>query len=459
MEIQRETSKWLKYTKSLRYVLFKNAVYQQGNCKTSKEAGLKGLENMKRTKIMKVAHSDSCRQFKKVNNFPLYMDKYPSTLQEISINLESPSIILGQQVSMHKFQHLRKLELLFPLDLRTAWMILQTIPNPQLLTCLGFYLKVPCGEFDREIIPILSFIMNCPLLEKITIQINYQNSRLKALRLPPQNNLKALNFGISVNCDRHLREIGAFLLTTNELESLNLRVNFNGKCEAFVEFCESLRKLTCLKKLCLKLNTGDHYVDTEKISLDLLNSIACLDRLEEICVYVPDLFGKLHARQFFGVLGKIADQLKKIELEFCGKNLYEKDLIEFFYLLGKVKNLMDLRIDKFSIEDLGGLLKFKQVLEGMESVKKIYWRNFVISREGYEILFEMIMSLLEKKGVEELVLQHSHQWNVPKIYKSVVFEEVLKKNPWLKFAKIESQMVRDGFFSRNFDICKQYEKF
>ncbi len=120
-------------------------------------------------------------------------------------------------------------------------MLLKTLPNPQILTCLGFHLRVPSGEFDREIMPILGFIMNCPLLEKLTLQINYYNPRLKALRLPPQNKLKTLNFEIFVSCDRHVREIGAFLLTANKLESLDLKVNFGGKCEKFLEFCEGLR--------------------------------------------------------------------------------------------------------------------------------------------------------------------------------------------------------------------------
>jgi len=440
----------------------------------SKRLNRKLFRDIKQRRIVSLTHSPSpgfpfipAFKYNKGNYYALDMKDYPSSIQGISLNLAKSVIALDDHVekllSMNKFPVLTRLELLFCLELNMASMILKTLPNPQILTSLGLYLRNRFPEYDEQaIIPIFQFIRNnCPGLDKLDLRITHSTEKLGLLNF--QNKLRVLNLWIPVKTEKHLKDLGRFILAAKNLESLDLTIDFDANCdlskENLDEFYKVIGQLSQLKKLYLNFSPADNhftrkdYLQYHEASAShpvLKEAIAYLSRLEELSLRIPNLGNHLLCE----ALTRIASQLKSLEVNFYGQALDMNGSLSFIGIFRKMMKLRELCVSKFSLEHEENFLSFKEGLKGLKHLEEIELDHFEIPSKGDEILCDLVLSLLKKKGLKELRVKHNFQENVREGRTLVQVDEILKKNPELRIAKIQSRNISFSDYFPPFESFK-----
>jgi len=439
-KIQKEARTWLKYTKKLHSLSFRS-IKIRTRLKTSmitsfKKLNLKLLRDIHQRRIKRLVHLPWFGS-EMMHYYALDMRCYPPSMQEMSLNLDNCAIALDDKnveklISMEKFSLLMKLELLFCLDLGMPLAILRSIPNPQLLTSLGLSLRNCSPQYERQkLIPILEFLKsNCSGLEKLDLRLTHSTEKLGILgSFSPQNRFRILNLWVSVKSKRYLQGIGFLLLAVKSLlESLDLTIDFDLdfilSLESFSRFYKTLGQLTQLRKLRLNFSPREkpqfrpEYIQYYKVSPSypaLMESIACLSRLEELSLYIPDIESELKAHQLGEALGGLAHQLKRLEVDFYGQSLDVEEYLGFVDVLRKMKELRELSIFRFSLAKQKNFLDFKEALESLNKIEKIFLMRFEIPlKGGGETLNEIVLFMLMKKGLKELSAKHNFQGNVKK---------------------------------------------
>jgi len=478
MKIQKETRKWLKYIKKLRSLVFIHVTYRTqpspSMIEPSKKLNLKLFRDIKQRRIVRFVHSPITRE-KAANYYTLDMRDFPSSIQEISLNLAQSVIALDDShveklISLNKFPVLARLELLFCLEVNMTSMILKTLSNPQLLTSLGLYLRNRFPQYDEQsLVSIFEFMRkNCPGLDKLDLRITHPTEKLNNLHLP--NKLRVLNLWVSVKTERHLQSIGSFLSAIKGLESLDLTIDFDLNSllsgGEFCEFYRTLDKLTQLKRLCLSFSPREEahirsgYVQNFKIPPSsypaLMESIACLAHLKELCLQGLGIEISLQVQQLGEALEKVARQLQRLTLHFEGKALDLDGDLGFINLLSKMTELRELSLSKFLFTQEKCFEDFKEVLRSFKSLERIEMDQFGIPAAGDSILGHLVVSVLKKKGLKEFRTKQIFQEGIRKgkIAIGVLFPEILKENPELRFIKIESQDISYNWWYDPFESFK-----
>jgi len=221
-------------------------------------------------------------------------------------------------------------------------------------------------------------------------------------RLSSQYKLRILNLWVLVKIDKHLQDVGAVISNTVNLESLDLTAYFDSDsiCQkTFSGFYHGLSQLERLIKLSLNL-TSKNIMMIKPAYTELAVCLGGLSQLEELSLDVLDVNLHLDFLSVLEGLNKIAHQLEKFSMNFMGSYFDEKDELGLIDVLEKMKGLRELGIERFSFKQSEkSLLKFKAVLEGYKDLKKIIWKGFESPKEGGDMFFEVMISVLEKKGV------------------------------------------------------------
>jgi len=465
MKTQGEIRKWLKFTNRLHSLFFRQS--EPLASETLISAGplnIRLAQDLQRRRIRKIIHSVLPLRFKIGDHYIFDMNNYPSTIQEMSLDLSQCTLLTGsrkpmsQYVSMHKFSLLTRLELLFPLETENALTLLKTIQNPQLLTSLGLYLKNDSPKYDEpDLTPIFDFIVDCPELEKLDLRMTHFTNKLELLsRLHSQSRLKILNLWLYARTDKHLHDLGAVISSVGNLESLDITVDFISDSiykKTFSEFYQGISQLPGLKKLRLEF-TSTHDVKIKPAYSELVNCLDGLSQLEELSFDILDMNLHLEFPSVLKGLNKIAHQLKKFSMDFIGNYFSGNDEIELMDVLVKMKRLRELGISRFSFKQSPeSLLKFKEVLEGLEGLKKITWTCFDVSKEGSEVFFDLVRSVLAKRGVEECKFIQNYEMYLNE-KKKILFDKILERNPKLQVAEIRASVILNNWYHYPFETCK-----
>ena len=178
-----------------------------------------------------------------------------------------------------------------------------------------------------------------------------------------------------------------------------------------------------------------------------------LKNIEELSLNIPSKEEKLELWKFVEALGKIAHQMRKLEVEFYSKDIHEHEQFNLVHVIGKMKKLREFGVSGISFKTKEVLVQFGERLKALHGLKKVLWEKFEVPEGTGENFVEIVEMIAVKKGIEELVIKYRSQDKL-KVYKSLDWGQVLERNPGLRFVKIESRNILTFQYGKDFEQIK-----
>jgi len=408
-----------------------------------KKSQFKSKENFisdllrKKLKIIHFSAGDNC--------IGIPFTEYPSTLQEITYQFNPdilrpfPTNFLTYYQVFSHMKNLKHLNLSIAAYARILSQMLSSIPNPNNLESLGFFIGT-VTETDPECIPaLISSLKLFKNLKRLKIIFANPEIVIDILKVFTNQPLEFLELEAGLDDEDTLSSLGIFLGNLKSLKHLVIKMKNEAEIyvpKAYISLFQHISELTQLRTFEFFIGNSEAYPEGEPDGSEVISAFSdCLNTLPQLKELSFQFLNKNSCSDLSNLsiltqsLKKNCQNLTKFQLYLRTKNMNKNQAFtEFLQTLSRMDKLGELTLSGLIIKNENLLRDLLETVYNLQNLRTIILENDITIKK--EVFFEMLIKVALKKKTEILNVHNAFSFKRFKLPQSLItFQGIQRRNP------------------------------